>query len=91
MISESPGQLALAGLLHDIGRFMLRAAVRGDRIWDREAQDDFGYKHAMLSAAFVEDLLPGPWRRAVKSVGRKRTNPREGIETLWFYCILPLV
>ena len=60
MINESTGQLALAGLLHDIGKFMLRAAVSGDRIWDGEAQHDFGYKHAMLTAAFVEEFLPAP-------------------------------
>ena len=76
MISESTGQIALAGLLHDIGKFMLRAAVDGDRIWDSEGRRDFGYKHAMLTAAFVEELIPAPWRRAVKNMAGNHHRPR---------------
>lgn len=57
--------LALAGLLHDIGKLMLRASVAGRYTWERSAQGDFGYKHAMLSATFVEELLPPQWRREV--------------------------
>lgn len=34
---------ALAGLLHDIGKFMFHADVPGRRIWDSEAQREFGY------------------------------------------------
>lgn len=57
--------IALAGLLHDIGKLMLRASVAGRYSWERTAQGDFGYKHAMLSATFVEELLPTPWRKEV--------------------------
>lgn len=57
--------IALAGLLHDIGKLMLRASVAGRYSWERTAQGDFGYKHAMLSATFVEELLPAPWRKEV--------------------------
>ncbi len=69
-------QLAVAGLLHDIGKFMLRAAVGGDRIWDREAQGDFGYKHAMLTAAFAEKYIPEPWRIRVKNMAGNHHRPR---------------
>jgi len=57
--------VALAGLLHDIGKFMLRATVGGRYTWEGAVQGDFGYKHAMLSASFVEELLPRQWRREV--------------------------
>ena len=78
MTSDYTAQLALSGLLHDIGKFMLRAAVGGDRIWDEEAQRDFGYKHAMLSAAFIEDFVPSPWRVAVKNMAGNHHRPRLG-------------
>ncbi|MCS6828365.1 MAG: type III-A CRISPR-associated protein Cas10/Csm1 [Caldilinea sp.] len=57
--------IALAGLLHEIGKLMLRASVAGRYSWERTAQGDFGYKHAMLSATFVEELLPAQWRKEV--------------------------
>ncbi|MCY4409513.1 MAG: type III-A CRISPR-associated protein Cas10/Csm1 [Caldilineaceae bacterium] len=69
-------QLAVAGLIHDIGKFMLRAAVGGDRIWDGEAQGDFRYKHAMLSAAFAERFIPEPWRIPVKNMAGNHHRPR---------------
>ncbi len=76
MTSELTNQLAIAGLLHDIGKFMLRAAVHGNRIWDSEAKGDFGYKHAMLSAAFAERYLPEPWRIPVKNMAGNHHRPQ---------------
>ncbi len=76
MTSELTNQLALAGLLHDIGKFMLRAAVHGNRVWDSEAKGDFGYKHAMLSAAFAERYLPEPWRGPVKNMAGNHHRPQ---------------
>jgi CRISPR-associated protein Csm1 len=63
MANES---IALAGLLHDIGKLMLRAEVPGRYDWqDAVTQQDFGYKHAMLSASFAEEFLPPTWRTQV--------------------------
>ncbi len=76
MTDELTDQLALAGLIHNIGKFMLRADVSGDRIWDREAQGDFGYKHAMLIAAFAEQYIPEPWRIPVKNMAGNHHRPR---------------
>lgn len=76
MTAELTDQLAIAGLIHDVGKFMLRAAVSGDRIWDREAQGDFRYKHAMLSAAFAERFVPEPWRIPVKNMAGNHHRPR---------------
>ncbi len=76
MTSELTNQLALAGLIHDIGKFMLRASVQGNRIWDSEAKGDFGYKHAMLSAAFAERYLPEPWRIPVKNMAGNHHRPQ---------------
>ncbi|HXF63517.1 MAG TPA: HD domain-containing protein, partial [Caldilineaceae bacterium] len=67
---------ALAGLLHDIGKLMLRAGAAGHRNWDAEAERDFKYKHAMLSASFVDDQVPAPWRRAVSGSAGNHHRPR---------------
>ncbi|MCB0210547.1 MAG: type III-A CRISPR-associated protein Cas10/Csm1 [Anaerolineae bacterium] len=52
---------ALAGLLHDIGKFAQRAGELGSRIWDDEAKQEYGYRHALLSGDFVEKYVPQPW------------------------------
>ena len=67
MTRQNAFQYALAGLLHDIGKFMLRAAEGGSRTWDQEAKGDFGYKHAMLTATFVDHYVPETWRVPVKN------------------------
>lgn len=61
LLSERRYLLALGGLLHDIGKFALRAGEGGGRFWDDEAQQDFGYKHAALSADFLREYVPSPW------------------------------
>ncbi len=67
---------ALAGLLHDIGKVMVRAEVAGNRIWDEQARRDFGYKHAMLSASFVDRYVPERWRGQVTGPVGNHHRPR---------------
>ncbi|MEA3408142.1 MAG: type III-A CRISPR-associated protein Cas10/Csm1 [Chloroflexota bacterium] len=59
---------ALAGLLHDIGKFALRAGMSSSEIWDEEGREIYGYKHALLSADFCRDYVPSPWREIVRHV-----------------------
>jgi len=48
---------ALAGLLHDVGKFAQRAGVRGSA--DNEtAKRDFGYYHALLTYDTIPKLIP---------------------------------
>lgn len=54
-------ELALAGLLHDIGKFYQRAAGRGRAPgFEGFGPDDYGLNgaHATWSAAFIKDFLP---------------------------------
>ena len=65
---------ALAGLLHDIGKFALRAGEGASRTWDAEAQRDYKYKHALLSEDFVQTYVPEAWQSRVKlAVGGHHT------------------
>jgi len=82
-------QLALAGLLHDIGKVMLRAGIQGTRSWDAEAKRDFRYKHAMLAASFVATNVPKVWQQEVGLMVGDHHNPQrkeDRIVTLadWF-------
>ena len=75
---------ALAGLLHDIGKFAQRAGERGSRIWDnttagRETQREYGYFHALLSADFANRYVPEPWRSAVVNGVGYHHRPQDDI------------
>ncbi len=76
MAPNSPLLSALAGLLHDIGKVMVRAGVAGNRTWDELARRDFGYKHAMLSASFVDMYVPARWRGQVTGPVGNHHRPR---------------
>jgi len=66
---------ALSGLLHDIGKFALRAAEAGTRTWDEEAEGDFKYKHAMVTASFVHRYVSSQWRAEVQQAAGNHHNP----------------
>ncbi len=50
-------QAALAGLLHDVGKFAQRGAERG-RLEGKDAAQMYGRYHAMLTADFLKEVLP---------------------------------
>ncbi len=72
---------ALAGLLHDIGKFALRAGAEGaSRSWDKEAEQDYKYKHALLSEDFAERYLPPQWQGQVKFAIGKHHRPHDRLD-----------
>lgn len=63
--------IALAGLLHDIGKFWQRAEGRGRAPgFENFGADDYGRNgaHATWSAAFVRDLLPEQFAQIASAV-----------------------
>lgn len=58
-------QAALAGLLHDVGKFGQRAGELGSRTWDKEAEQDYKYQHALYSGDFVEKYVPTQWAKGL--------------------------
>ena len=73
---------ALAGLLHDIGKFAQRADVGISRIWDAQAQQDYKYKHALLTADFIDAYVPEAWRAEVKRLAANHHRPTSPAEQL---------
>ena len=57
-MSRKRYKLALAGLLHDVGKFAQRVDVGITRTWDDEAERDYKYKHALMTHDFVKKYGP---------------------------------
>lgn len=72
---ENVWQTALAGLLHDIGKFALRADVGKREITDHESLGEVKYEHALYSDSFVQEYLPAEWRSRV-TAPRRHHNPQ---------------
>lgn len=72
---------ALAGLLHDIGKFAVRAGERGTlEVLDPLVKSSYGQYHALLTADFVEKRVPPVWREEVKRLAgnhHRSNNPSE--------------
>lgn len=66
---------AISGLLHDVGKFALRADVGSSRLWDAAARQDYGHKHALLSEDFANRYLPEAIRAQVKAAVGSHHRP----------------
>ncbi len=59
---------ALAGLLHDVGKFSQRAGVGLFETWNDQAQKDYGYQHALGSYGFMSQHIPEAWRAGLSGI-----------------------
>lgn len=77
MIREEVWKAALAGLLHDIGKFAQRAGVEVRNEWsDAQTQADFGYQHALHTYQFVKTHLPESIARDINLLAAYHHRPR---------------
>jgi CRISPR-associated protein Csm1 len=64
-MDDSVLMAALAGLLHDVGKFAQRAGEQVSGEWsEAKTQQDFGYQHALHTWYFVNKYLPEPFKAA---------------------------
>lgn len=75
-------EAALAGMLHDIGKFSLRAGNRGSRTWDEEAARDFGRYHALLTADFIQGYIHLEQKVAVKNAASNHHRPTQRLDKI---------
>ncbi len=76
MIREEVWKAALAGLLHDIGKFAQRAGVEVRGEWsDPQTQAEFGYQHALHTWHFARRYLPEPLRAEIADLAAHHHRP----------------
>jgi len=61
-------QAALAGLLHDVGKFSQRASVGKSEVWDKDARTQIKYAHALYSYDFLREFVPESWRADLSGI-----------------------
>lgn len=66
-VKEDVYLAALAGLLHDVGKFTGRAGV-GAKVDDQDVQKEASYWHAEYSQTFVDDYVPKSLRAGLGAV-----------------------
>jgi len=79
-MQEQKFNAALAGLLHDIGKFAQRAAEGKHIQWDDEAKQEFKYQHALFTDGAVEQIVPQQWREGMRGAAGRHHRPVEHLE-----------
>lgn len=77
-------EAALAGLLHDIGKFAQRAGELFGISWNenRDIQQAYGYQHALYTDQVIERLVPERWRPAIRALAGHHHRPRHHRERI---------
>lgn len=71
---------ALAGLLHDVGKFAQRAAEGKHIQWDDEAKNEFKYDHAVHTDKVVGEIMPKQWRAEVRAAAGRHHKPQSHLD-----------
>ncbi len=76
-MTASPFEAAAAGLLHDIGKFALRAGESTTQLRDSEAQQLFGHEHALLTSDFISQFVPKRWAEPIHRPAAFHHRPQD--------------
>ncbi len=79
-MNDNVFKAALAGLLHDIGKFAQRAAEGTHIQWDDEAKKEFKYQHALHTDQVVAQIVPDQWREAVRAAAGRHHKPQTHLD-----------
>jgi len=71
----NPQTIALAGLLHDIGKLMLRGSAQSQQPWNEADEQEFGHVHALWTAVFMDAYVPAQWRSQLHGLASRHHRP----------------
>ncbi len=79
-MNEDIFKAALAGLLHDIGKFAQRAGEGLDIQWDDQSKAEFNYQHALYTDQVVKQIVPDQWRESVRAAAGRHHRPQTHLD-----------
>ena len=83
-MKEEVFKAALAGLLHDIGKFAQRAGEGKHLTWNDQTndqtKDEFKYEHALYTDWVVEQIVPSQWRADVRAAAGRHHKPQAQLD-----------
>lgn len=70
---------ALAGLLHDVGKFAQRAGEGLYVNWNQAEEAEFKYQHAAYTDGVLEKIVPSQWLAAIRGAAGHHHRPQTAL------------
>ncbi|GAB4423856.1 MAG: type III-A CRISPR-associated protein Cas10/Csm1 [Anaerolineae bacterium] len=79
-MNDNVFKAALAGLLHDIGKFAQRAGEGMYVNWNQEEEKEFKYQHAAYTDGVLAEIVPTQWVADVRGAASHHHRPTNSLE-----------